>query len=153
MNSNHLIVFILRSQDIISDSRILRYEKWFQAHDISYRIVGWDRSGKNLERPYTVYCKQRAGYHQREKAILNRLKWNFFLLKYLFFHRKEYNVIHACDFDTILPALIFKFFGKKVVFDIFDWFSDEVRMGKIFVDKLINLLEKWAVRMSDLTII
>lgn len=149
----HYTILMLRSQDIISDSRVIRYEQWFQKNQVSYRIIGWDRTGRNIERPNTIYYRGRAGFQQRIKAILNRLKWNCFLLHYLFLHRNEYTIIHACDFDTVLPALVFKMIGKKVVFDIFDWFSDEVKTGKVFIDKTINVLEKWAVKQADLTII
>lgn len=68
-------------------------------------------------------------------------------------HLKEYQIIHACDFDTVLPSLVMRILGKKVFFDIFDWFSDEVKTGKSWIDKPINLLEKFAVRHSDLVIL
>ena len=46
-----------------------------------------------------------------------------------------------------------KLFGKKVVFDIFDWFSDEVKTGKWYIDKPINFMEKLSVKLADLVII
>lgn len=146
-------ILLIRSQDILTDSRVIRYEKWFKKHDVAYRIIGWDRNRKNITRPHTIYYRGRAGFQQRSKAIINRLKWNTFLVEYLFLYRKTYDVVHACDFDTVLPALVTKLFGKKVIFDIFDWFSDECKTGKILIDKSINILEKWAVKMADLVII
>lgn len=144
---------MLRSTDILSDSRVLRYEEWFLKHQISYRIVGWDRVGKIDARGNTVYYRGRAGFQQRTKAIINRIKWNLFLVRYLIAHRSEYQVIHACDFDTVMPAMVMKVFGRKIVFDIFDWFSDEVRTGKFFIDKTINRLEKAAAKSADMDII
>lgn len=29
-------------------------------------------------------------------------------------HLKEYQIIHACDFDTVLPSLVMRILGKKV---------------------------------------
>lgn len=146
-------VVLLRSQDIVSDSRVLRWEEWFKKEDISYTIVGWDRAGKNLKRENTDFYRRRAGFQQGMKGIIGRVWWNLFLLKYLFSHHKQYQYIHACDFDTVIPGLCMKIFGKKVIFDIFDWFSDEVRTGKIWIDKPINILEKWAAVHADLVII
>jgi glycosyltransferase involved in cell wall biosynthesis len=146
-------VLLLRSQDILSDSRVLRYEEWFKLNGIKYRIVGWDRELKHIERINTDYYISRAGFHQRIHGIFDRLKWNVFLLKYLFKYRDEYKVIHACDFDTVMPALVMKLFSKKVIFDIFDWFSDETRTGKFLIDWSINFLEKLSVRLSDVVIL
>lgn len=148
-----LEVIVLRSQDIFSDSRVLRYEEWYKKNDITYRIIGWDRRGKQLQRENTEYYTGIAGFQQGAKGIVGRIKWNYFLLRYLLLHRKEYRVIHACDFDTVMPALFMKCFGKKVIFDIFDWFSDEVRTGKWYIDRPINLLERTSVKLADLVII
>lgn len=74
-------------------------------------------------------------------------------MEYLYKNRKEYGILHACDFDTVLPALVMQVLGKKVIFDIFDWFSDETKTGKWFVDKTVNFLEQWAVRQADLVVL
>lgn len=150
---NPLDVIILRSQDIFSDSRVLRYEAWYKKNQITYRIIGWDRQGKNLKRDNTEYYDGIAGFQQGAKGILGRIKWNWFLLGYLFSYRRDYKIIHACDFDTVMPSLVMKLFGKKVVFDIFDWFSDEVKTGKWYIDKPINFMEKLSVKLADLVII
>ena len=150
---NPLDVIILRSQDIFSDSRVLRYEAWYKKNQITYRIIGWDRQGKSLKRENTEYYDGIAGFQQGPKGILGRIKWNWFLLCYLFSHRHDYKIIHACDFDTVMPSLFMKVFGKKVVFDIFDWFSDEVKTGKWYIDKPINFMEKLSVKLADLVII
>lgn len=146
-------VLLLRSQDIFSDSRVLKYENFLKKKDISYTIVGWDRKGKNLRREHTVYYNRRAGFQQGAKGVVNRIWWNFYLLRFLFRQFSGYSVIHACDFDTVMPSLLMKLFGKKVVFDIFDWFSDEVRTGKFWIDKPINILEKFAVKHADFVIL
>ena len=148
-----LEVILLRSQDIFSDSRVLKYEEWYKKNDITYRIIGWNRRGKRLRRENTEYYMGIAGFQQGEKGIIGRIKWNYFLLRYLLAHRDEYRVIHACDFDTVMPALFMKYFGKKVIFDIFDWFSDEVKTGRWYIDRPINLLERISVKLADLVII
>ena len=71
---NPLDVIILRSQDIFSDSRVLRYEAWYKKNQITYRIIGWDRQGKNLKRDNTEYYDGIAGFQQGAKGILGRIK-------------------------------------------------------------------------------
>ena len=146
-------VLLLRSQDIISDSRVLKYENFFKSKRIPYAIIGWDRAGRNLHRENTFYYRKIAGFQQGTKGIINRIWWNFYLFRFLLRHLTEYKMIHACDFDTVMPALVMKIFGKKVIFDIFDWFSDEVRTGKLLIDKPINVMEKFAVKHSNLVVI
>lgn len=82
-------ILMLRSQDIVSDSRVLRYEKWFSEHGINIRIVGWNRKGIALTRENTDYYCGLAGFQQKSKAVLNRIKWNIFLLHYLIHNRKN----------------------------------------------------------------
>ena len=39
--------------------------------------------------------------------------------------RKNYSVIHACDLDTVIPAVLSRvLLGKKYIYDVFDWFVD-----------------------------
>lgn len=146
-------ILLIRSQDILTDSRVHRYEDWFIKNNIKYKILGWDRKNKNIVRDNTIFCRVNAGYKLGYKGIKYRIKWNIFILKYLIKNHKEYDIIHACDFDTIVPSLIMKLFKKYVIFDIFDWFSDEVKTGKKVIDLAINILEKISTKISDLTII
>ena len=48
-------VILLRSQDIFSDSRVLKYESLLKKENIPYAIVGWDRKGLNLKRENTFF--------------------------------------------------------------------------------------------------
>lgn len=146
-------VLIIRSLDISSDSRVQRYEKYLKKYKLPYTVLGWDRENKNLKRKNTDYCTIQAGYNLGTGGIKYRIKWNIYVLKYLLKNKKNYNIIHACDFDTVLPALVMKLFGKTVIFDIFDWFSDEVKTGKWFIDCPINFMEKLATKLADITIL
>lgn len=146
-------ILIIRSLDILTDTRVQRYEKWYKENNLSYHVLGWDRTNQNITRTNTSYYTLIAGYNMGIEGIKYRMKWNGYVLKYLIRHRKEYDVIHACDFDTILPSLMMKMIRKKVIFDIFDWFSDEVKTGKKIVDLTINTLEKMATKLADLTIL
>lgn len=149
-----IMVIFLRSNDIITDSRVIKYLDFFEKENISYKIIGWDREKKDIKLKNSKFYKKKTGYNLGKKAISNRILWIFFLLKELKKERKNYSVIHACDFDTIIPALIMKIlYKKKVIFDIFDWFSDTIITNNILIDKLINFLEKKSVKLSNFVII
>ncbi len=147
------MVIFLRANDLTSDPRALKYLDYYRENDISYLVICWNRSKKNIEYPsnYIVYNKQ-VEYNLGKKAILSRISWGLFIFRKIFHLRKQCNVIHACDFDTVLPALPFIFLGKRVIFDIFDMFSYTIRTNKI-VDFLIGLLENVSVRLSSYVII
>lgn len=146
-------IVLLRSQDIVSDSRVLKYEKIYKRMNIEYLILGWDRAGKEIKRDNTVYCHSKAGFQKGLAGAWGRLKLNFFFVNWLFRNYMRYKYIHACDLDTVLSALVMKCFGKIVIFDIFDWYSDEMRTGCKIIDCLIKILERFSVKFSDLVII
>jgi hypothetical protein len=90
-------------------------------------VVGWDRTGSlSLEETrdglqvYRLPIKAEFGKGMGNLPQLFRWQWG--LWRWLIKHKSEYDLIHACDFDTILPALWMKNFHKKhVVYDIFDF--------------------------------
>lgn len=146
------MIVILRANDIITDPRVSKYVNYFNEHGIRYKILGWDRRDILNNTNNIIYYKGKAGYNIGTKAIFNRIFWNLYLIKMLYKLRKEYNVIHACDFDTIMPALIFKVFRKTVIFDIFDMFSYTIKTNKT-IHKIIEIAENLAANISDYVII
>ncbi|HFL3605265.1 TPA: glycosyltransferase [Clostridioides difficile] len=144
---------MIRSLDLLTDSRVHRYEKWLNENHIEYKALGWNRENKNIERKNTKYFNLKAEYNLGINGIKYRIKWNLFLLKYLISNLNSYDIVHACDFDTIMPSLLMRLLGKFVIFDIFDWFSDEVKTNSEFINKIINVLEKTSVKLSDTVII
>src|SRR5690606_3978692 len=91
------------------------------------RVLAWERNlEQQLEKRDVVSLDN--GQVQidlfRKEALFGRgiinlwslLLFQLFLLKKLIHYRKEYDVIHACDFDTVIPAFIVsKIFRKKYV--------------------------------------
>ncbi len=64
--------------------------------------------------------------------------FQFCLIWWLIKNRKTYDIIHACDFDTVIPAwFLAKFFRKMYVYDIFDYYVDAFHVPK----KLKKLVE------------
>jgi glycosyltransferase involved in cell wall biosynthesis len=76
------------------------------------------------------------------------------LWRWLIQHRGEFDLIHACDFDTILPALWLKMFhGKCVVYDIFDFYADHLRATPAAFKHIIRKVDLWAIGRVDALIL
>lgn len=82
------------------------------------------------------------------------MRWQTALLGWLIRNRNTYDIIHACDFDTIFPALISKnLWGKKLVYDIFDFYADMLRATPHGLKRIIRKIDLHAVDRADAVII
>lgn len=148
------MVVFLRSLDCNPDPRVQKYCDYLMKENIDYHILCWDRDMKYPDDEKHFYFHKNAAYGTGVRNVSSILKFNKYLIKHLYKYRKSYTVIHACDFDTVLPALLFKLlFRKIVIYDIFDWFVDSRHFKNKWIKNIILLLEKIVLRLSDVTII
>lgn len=147
-------IYILRSNDLNPDPRVDKYVHFFKHEGLPYRLVGWNREAAKINAPHTDYYNHYATYGSGLKNLWGMICWNIFLFVYLFRRRKYIKVIHACDFDTIMPALLMKLFvNMTVIFDVFDWYTDSRNINNRLIKLALCSLEKVAVRKSDYIII
>lgn len=157
-------IVMVRSLKGYPDSRV---EKELYSLSKKNKIIffGWNRHDNKKKISHEVvkvFGKPINYYHFNKYAPigLGFKKLFFPLLKYwhaeyrfLKNNRENYDAIHACDFDTILPALkIAKKYNKKLVYDIFDYYS-EAHNGPKIIKKIIKKLEDNAISKADVTII
>lgn len=149
------MLVLLRSNDLERDPRVNKYINFYKKNKIDYNLVGWNRDDNTLlkENEGVNYYNKKTSYGGGSSNIKNLIFWNIYILKYLFRNRKKYKVIHACDFDTVLPSIIMKLFDKKVIFDIFDVYSDSRDINSIFIKNIIKNTEKIVMKLSDNIII
>lgn len=134
------------------EPRVTNYLNYFKNNGIDYKVIAWNRSGTAALDDHFDFLERRAEYGKRIANIPNKLIWMFFVIKEIIKNRKECKVIHACDIDAILPALIIgKILRKTIVFDIFDWISS--LNGKGIVYKIVDALQNSAYKRSDYVII
>lgn len=156
--SPHRVLFC-RSNPIAPDPRV---EKEARAlHEAGYAVsaVGWDRSAtlptqesKDGIQIHRLPIRARFGAGLANLPAL--LRWQAGLLTWLIRYRQTYDLIHACDFDTILPALFVKhLFGKKVIYDIFDFYADHLRRTPQAIKSLIRALDYRAIAAADAVIL
>lgn len=148
------MIALLRSTDGQPDSRFEKYVNFLKDQQIKYLTICWDRLGLKGETNNQYYYRKRSSYGLRFGNIKSLIGFNWFLFKSLLTHRKEYQVIHAADFDTIIPAIWMKIlFGKKIIYDIYDWYIDSRGLFKSKLRYLIKFIEYFNLKLSDMVII
>ena len=95
----------------------------------------------------------KADFGQGLANLKPLLKWQIELIKWLVKNRESYDLIHAYDFDTVLPALYMNiFYNKKYVYDICDFYIDAFNVPKI-LKPLIKRMDFYAIKKAEATII
>jgi glycosyltransferase involved in cell wall biosynthesis len=152
-------IIIVRSTPISPEPRLERVAQSLSKAGDQVSILGWDRSAmlpssEELEYGGVTRMRWRSGYGKEMGNTPAMVVWLSWLLNWLWQHRGEYEVIHACNFDTILPALIMKLaFRKIVVYDIFDFYAEMLRATPRWIIKLIRALDLWAIGRADAVIL
>lgn len=147
------MVALLRSTDGNPDSRFEKYVDFLAEKGIPHITICWDRRNNKIASENKLYYKRPSVYGARYGNISGLLGFNWFILKSLWQKRKQYKVIHACDFDTVIPAIIARvFLRKKVIYDIFDWYVDS-RSVKGFFKWIIYAQEFFNIKLSEAVII
>lgn len=148
------MIALLRSTDGNPDSRFEKYVDFLESESVPYITMCWDRFNKKTSSSNKLYYKRSSKYGLRFKNATGLLGFNWFLLKNLIKLRKNYNVIHAADFDTVLPAIIMKFlYGKRVIYDIYDWYIDSRSVNNSVLKWIMTQMERLNVKKSDVVII
>ncbi|MBL6965798.1 MAG: glycosyltransferase family 4 protein [Anaerolineales bacterium] len=152
-------IIVARSNPIAPDPRVEKATAALAEAGYHVTIIGWDRSAALPPREIIsgIDCIRLPIQAQFGHGLGNfapLLRWQWGLLRWLMQNRRGYNIIHACDFDTVLPALVVKLlFGKRVVYDIFDFYTDHLRATPGWVKSLIRSVDLWAIRRVDALII
>lgn len=146
-------VIILRSNQILSDSRTEKYIEFLKEKGIDYKIIGWDRKDSGAEYEKAIFYRRKVGYVVGGmKAAVNRLFWFRYLIARLKDMVDKDTIIHACDIDTAFPAALYKFFFNKDVFilyDVFDWMSAMSANTNPIIMKGIKFVEWFTLRHVD----
>ncbi len=156
-------VVICRSNPVDPDPRVEKEAAALAEAGYSVQVIAWDRSaGLPVHQTRLLAGQQieitrlpiHAEYARGMSNLPDLLRWQAGLLQWLLSYRSQYDVIHACDFDTVLPALVLKiFFSKQVVYDIFDFYADHLRATPQAIKASIRAIDRWAIRKVDALIL
>jgi glycosyltransferase involved in cell wall biosynthesis len=121
-------VIMIRSNSIDPDARLEKEAKTLADAGYTVTLLGWQRSGNA---PPT---ENRSGYTIRRIKLMAPygLKIIFYLpiwwtIEFFQLLKLDWDIAHASDLDTYIPALLAaKIKRKRVVYDIFDFYADEI---------------------------
>lgn len=150
---------ICRSNPIAPDPRVEKEARTLSQAGYEVTLVGWDRTSElpQQDQIHGILCYRlsiAAEYASGMRNFPHLLRWQWGLLTWLVRHRQDYDLIHACDFDTVLPALLCKWlYQKKVVYDIFDFYADHLRSTPDPIKNVIRLADMRAINRADAVIL
>ncbi len=152
-------VLICRSNPIAPDPRVERMAQTLSQAGYAVRVVGWDRiGGISFDEPFAgvplIRLHIKAQFGTGMGNFWPLLRWQWALLRWMLRHQKDFDIVHACDFDTVLPAMISKvLFGKKVIYDIFDFYADHLRQTPGWIKRIIRSVDLWVIHKVDWVIV
>ncbi|BAJ64950.1 MULTISPECIES: glycosyltransferase family 4 protein [Anaerolinea] len=152
-------VLFCRSNPIAPDPRVEKEARALTRSGYSVDVLAWDRTAsqprvEQREGFFIYRIPIRAGYAAGILNLPNLLRWQVALVGWLFRHAHEYDILHACDFDTILPALwTGRLYGKRVVYDIFDFYADHLRRTPGWIKNWIRRRDLRAIDQADAVIL
>lgn len=153
-------VVFLRSNPVDPDSRVEKEVNSLIQAGYEVEIVAWDRDAKyNIKESYITLEIDKVKVYRfgipatfgggirknLRPLILFQIKLYYWLYK----NKNNYDIIHACDFDTAYTALkAAKKFDKKFVYDIFDYYVDAFGVPK-YLKKFIENKDHKIINSAD----
>lgn len=139
-------ILYLRSTSVVNDSRACKEIKCYLKAGYNVTVLCWNRQClKDLNIEYfgnkanILAFEKEAEYGSGLKNILKLISFQIWILKQARKLKNDYNIIHACDFDTsFIASKIAKKYKKKFIYDIYDYYVDCHTLGflKSFVERM-----------------
>ena len=154
--TNRKKILFVRTNAINPDPRLEKEVK-FLSDKYDIEVLAWDRENESSR------FEQRQGYSIRRCRIIGRYEsgvrflikliiWQF--LEFVWLFKIEFDVVHACDFDTLIPAIIVaKLRRKRIVYDIFDFYGDAISRAPQFLKKFIRNFDIFLISFVDALIL
>lgn len=154
VHTDKLKVVIVKSTSINLDVRIDIEAEILAEAGYDVVVLGWDREGKYPK------VEKRANYtiHRvRLKAPTqgNRIKIIFYwpiwwCAEFLWLLKNKYDILHAQNFDTIIPALVAaKIKRKNLIYGIRDIYSDSVSSMPKWVRQIALCIDNFFIKSAD----
>ena len=155
-------IVLLRTNSYNYDSRVQRTVKALSRTN-RVTVLAWDRnenhaislssvesgSGRSTIISYGI----RAEFGDGLLKIGQYAKYFVMAFRWLAYHRKDYDEIHACDLDTAIISFFFKVFYKKVlVYDIFDYYIDSHNIPRL-MKRVLQTIDGIIIKISDYVIL
>jgi len=148
-------VLICRSNPVAPDPRVEKEARALTEAGYTVQVIGWDRSAalplEEIRDGYKIHrIPIQANYGSGLGNLSKLAAWQARQFAWLIKHRTDFDILHACDFDTVLPCLFLKLvLGKKLIYDIFDFYPDHLRGIPSWLKKILRSLDYWIINRAD----
>lgn len=165
MKKEKIKVLMLRHNKVDPDPRVEKeVNSLLENKNLNIEVLAWDRTENYKYRKDTLSLDNGNVVIHRigivagwgvgmKKNAIAFVKYVFRTFGWLMKHHKEYDIVHACDLQTVIPALFpICLYRKKIVYDIYDYFSDTAH-GSESVLKIARWFETRVINHASATII
>lgn len=158
-------VVLIRSNPVRPYPRLEKMANCLAKNGYGITVLAWDRDSDYAPKEEALPLKDttakiiRIGIRGQfsggfKKNLRGLLKFQQFICTWLAKHKKEYDIIHAYDFDTGFTALCCaKRFKKKLIYDIPDYYVDSHGMKGSKLGTVVQRLENHIINKADAVII
>ena len=154
-------ILFIRSNPVKPDSRVEKEVTSLSNHGYDVSVLGWDRNDN-----YPLKCEAlndvlkdiptyRIGIKSKFGSGIKNLKCLARFQKEIrsFLKKNQFDVIHACDFDTAFTAYhSINHKTTKFVYDIFDYYADSFAIPPL-MRNLVVALDRRLISKADISII
>lgn len=143
-------VIIVRSRAV--DPAVNKIAKSLSQNGYEVKLLVWDRQNTlktDNDEGYEI-CRFnfRAPYDKPTVLFYLPIWWTY---EFFFLLKEGCNVIHACDLDTLIPAIFVKWIKKiKLCYTIYDFYAENLpKQIPNGIKKNVAFVEKFGIRFTD----
>jgi glycosyltransferase involved in cell wall biosynthesis len=153
-------VLVLRGRE--TDPAILKYCRALSKNNYDVKLLIWNRRGNITDLP--TETERFTQEHFFFRAPLDKFSavffypvWWIYIMWFLI--KEKSDIVHSCDFDTLIPVMVLRKFRKfKFVYTIFDFYANNIQDGNFSpvrrgLKKFVKTIDFWGINSSDLLIL
>lgn len=149
-------VLMIRSNPVSPDPRLEKAAKALGRNGYNVEILAWDRICKHAKieaKDYYKICRIRIKAPYGKPLLLFILPiW--LVCEFVFLLKNDFDIVHACDLDTLIPAVIVsKIKNKKLIFDSCDFYADCIPGIPKFLRRIISNVEIYFAKRANYVIL
>ncbi len=136
-------ILFIRSNPVSPDPRVEKEALALGMMGNKVDVLAWDRDNINAkfeQRDYYVVHRFGLKADYGNPLLIFKL-FIWWIYEFFYLIRAKYDIIHACDLDTlIVAAFVSKLRNKKLIYDCFDFYSDS--LPSIFPNIVRNIVSR-----------
>jgi glycosyltransferase involved in cell wall biosynthesis len=142
-------IAILRANSYRSESRLIKTHETLEKIGKCYLIL-WNRDNKITKHSFVKSLNIKAPFGKITLLFYMPI-WFIFCFNQL--RKIKPQIIHACDLETIIPAVFYSWFFKtKIVYDIYDVTADKINLHGSLRNFFLAI-EKFYIRKANWLIV